>query len=476
VFALPSEQGRKHVFALKPNPTSAACRLIVNGEPCDRPSQRRGLCLRHYTSIWQRSDLDLDDYGLAPLPQRWGLRVTLFAGMCRVREEGTDGPEKAHARGLCARHYKILHTHPGRLDELAKARAPRVTYARRHRPLDGHCRVAENGVGCAQGADVRGLCQRHYDALHRRADHFDTIARPPTPVVRRRCEKALDAGDAPLVCLVLANGLRCCGAPAMRGVCRRHHRILGNHRDYSLADFYLPERASVLSRKFDEETADGLCGVMEDGAPCARTVHVRGLCRARYRVAEIRGQLEVLALPARSRPNVHGAGNDRPHDSVDKNVLYDHADHKVFGSSGQDASVSLVESIRARQARGSIRLDAVKSTYGHVRYRLNRPSDDGGRGASEEEAEARARGYVQETFYRGGAWRFLHLDPQAFGRVVAGQAGALTLEDALEFQTYQHARVGRGGPTMFATRDTDFPEGVHPTHVMRQQRGRSPRA
>jgi hypothetical protein len=84
-----------------------------------------------------------------------------------------------------------------------------------------------------------------------------------------------------------------------------------------------------------------------------------------------------------------------------------------------------------------------------------------------EEAEVLARAYTKDVFYGGGAWRAVRLDAPGFGRLIVAPPGALSLEDAMEFQTYQQERVARAGPTLFVTRDTDFPEGVHPAHVVR---------
>ncbi len=474
-YALPSKAGKKYVFAVKDDLEPGVCRLIVNGQFCDRPGIRRGLCARHYAGIWQRTDLDLDDFCTPPFPPRVALRKDMSSDRCRVEEAGVGCAERPHARGLCQRHYNQLHAHASIFDLVATAKAPVVEYSLRNRPRDGRCRAAEDGVGCAEPAAVRGLCRRHHGTLRQRPETMAAIALPAAPKVRLGFEKAPDAGDAPLSCVVVENGLRCTGTPERRGVCRRHHRILGSHPDYSLHDFYLPERPSVLSRKPPEEATDGLCLVLEDGVPCARPPHVRGLCGAHYKRVVHLGKLEAFALPARALRAIFGSGNDRPHYYVDKNVLYDHADHEVFGAGGQEASVLLVESIRAGRVRGSVSLDGVKSVYSHVRYRLQRPTEEGGRGAGEVEADAQARAYIESTFYGEGAWRFVVLDAQVFGRVVVATGRQLSLEDALEFQAYQQARKGKAGPTMFVTRDTDFPEGVHPTHLPRVPDESSPR-
>ncbi len=474
-LALPSKQSAKHVFAVKDDLEPGLCRLIVNGSPCDRPGNRRGLCARHYVGIWQRPDLDLDDFCTPPLPLRVALRMDTSADRCRVEEAGVGCGDRPLARGLCRHHYNVLRPHPEVFDRVATEKPPAAALTLRSRPREGRCRVAENGVGCGEQAVVRGLCQRHAGALRRQPEAMAAIALPPSPKVRLGFQKAPDAGDAPLTCVVVENGVRCSVSPERRGLCGRHHRILGSHPDYSLHDFYLAERTSVLGQKPPEEIADGLCVVLEDGVPCMRRPHARGLCKGHYHRVVDAGRLEELALPARARGRGFGAGNDRPHVYLDKNVLYDHADHEVFGAGGQEGSVLLVEGIRAGRVRGSVSLDGVKSVYSHVRYRMQRPVEEGGRGAGEAEADAHARAYVEATFYGGGAWRFVTLDPSSFGRVVAAKDRKLSLEDALEFQAYQQTRTGKAGPTMFVTRDTDFPEGVHPTHLAKTLPGASPR-
>ena len=52
--------------------------------------------------------------------------------------------------------------------------------------------------------------------------------------------------------------------------------------------------------------------------------------------------------------------------------------------------------------------------------------------------------------------------------VVRRDDTALSLEDTLEWRAYEQAREGGAAPTWFMTRDTDFPEGVHPIHLARE--------
>ena len=304
--------------------------------------------------------------------------------------------------------------------------------------------------------------------LRQKPDLLAEIALPSIEVTARRFELKADAGCAPFQCVVLENGVPCTRPPEYRGACGYHRKVIGHHRDYSLKDFYVEEAPPVLTVKAPEEAADGLCRVVEDGNPCEMPPYVRGLCRRHRRLARKGGILEELALPSEALRGRFGAGNDRPHLYLDKNVLFDHADNAFFASPGQAASVALVERVIKGQVRASVSLDAIKTTYNHVRHRLTRSVEEGGREMPEEEAEPIAREHIEKTFYRGGAWRIVLVDTPTFAKVLKADAADLSFEDALEFQAYQLARSRKAGPTMFVTRDLHFPEGVHPTHVARE--------
>ena len=344
------------------------------------------------------------------------------------------------------------------------------TFSLRRTLRDGRCRVATNGRGCGQASKTRGLCPHHYSVLGNRPELLARIALPAREVAARVYTPAATNAQGVDRCVVLENGVHCTLPPDRRGVCREHRKRIGNSREYSLSDFYLAEPTTTLERKPDEEILDGLCEVIEDAAGCERTPHVRGLCRRHYRAAKSLERLDELASPQRGRNSRYGAGNDRPHFYLDKNVLFDHANHKVFKEVDRPASVRLLKQIIGGRVRASVSADAIKSTYNHIRYRLELPVDERGKALSSWEADRIARRHIAETFYAGGAWRVIVLDPQTFARVATRAAGELSLEDALEFQAYQQARSGKAGPTIFVTRDTDFLEGVHPDDVTRHYR------
>lgn len=468
-FALPRQPRRRYVVERKPHPEPGICRVLEDGAPCTAAAAQRGLCRRHYANIWQRSDLDIEDFCLPPLTERVDVKSDIAPGTCRLRVGDEDCLDPATSRGLCRRHYKWLSGKPELFERFALPNRKAVRYSRRTRVREGRCRAAENGVGCSEAASRRGLCTHHYDVLHKHAALLAKIALPARTMERARFARAEDAEEAGGRCVVLENDERCTEQPFRRGVCGRHHTILGNHADYSLNDFYTAAPVIELALKTPEDQADGLCRVLEDGVACDVVPHARGLCRRHYRRVTGEGRLEDFALAPRHHHGTrHGAVNTIPHGYLDKNVLFDHADHAVFGGAGQSGSVALVERARRGEFRASVSIDAVKTTYNHVRHRLQRPDEEGGRAATEEEAEAAAHDYVRSTFFEGSAFRFVVLTAQVMAEIVRHDDSPLSLEDALEWRAYEQAREGAAAPTWFVTRDLDFPEGIHPTHVARE--------
>ncbi|MCE9635829.1 MAG: hypothetical protein K8T90_09000 [Planctomycetes bacterium] len=469
-FAAPRvrAEDRRHRIELKPSPEPGICRLIVNARPCVKPAKRRGLCTRHYGTLHQRSDLDMNRFALPLRSVRdVRLRRRLIPGACRVRESGQACSEPMYARGLCRRHYRLKESEPALFAALAEPDPKAQRLSLRARPVPGRCRAAADGAGCGEAAHVRGLCAHHYQVLRKNPALLAEIAVPPRTRTGPVFDRRADATRMPSECVVVENGLPCSRPAQHRGVCAKHRRQLYESPAYDLADFYLPEPERSLARKTDAETADGLCEVLEDGAPCSTPPHARGLCRTHYRLAAERRILDAVARPPRTASTPFGAGNDRPHVYIDKNVLFDHADHATFGAVGQSASVRLVRQVMAGKVRASVSADAIKSTYNHLRHRLSRPTGEGGRGLAVDEADVIARAHIVATFYRTGAWRVIVLDGRVFERVAMTQGGTLSFEDALEYEAYQSASAGSAGPTMFVTRDTDFPEGVHPENVVR---------
>jgi len=445
------------------------CRVVVNGEPCLVPAQRRGLCDRHYAAIWQRPDLRLDDFAATPIAASdFRLRRKPSPDRCRVAERDVPCDEPPHARGLCKRHYAWLREHDmGVFERLAERDRNSIVYTVRTRLKRGRCRVCEDGKPCPEVAYSRGLCQHHYVVLFDKRELFLQIAEPSKAKSAAifECKPTPEPGT----CHILENGVDCTAPSEHRGLCMRHYRILRTRKPYRLADFLLPEREPIYALKASAQQHSAICRVMEDEQPCQESAFGRGLCRHHYRVLQKLGRLDELGAPPRA---AGGRQQRAPHSYLDKNVLFDWCDAEAFGATGQKASCELVERVRAGKMVATISASAVTSSYNHVRHRAGRPVAEGGRELAEDAAESLARQTLRRMLQ--GAWRILSLAAHDLRTVLATAPETRSYEDALEWAAYQEARRGHHGPRWFVTRDGDFPEGVTPWTLqdhLRQQDG-----
>ena len=433
------------------------CRVVVNGEPCVVPAQRRGLCDRHYAAIWQRPDLRLDDFAAHSVDSGdFRLRRKLVPNCCRVVERDVACNELPHARGLCKRHYRWLREHDLELFErLAERDRSTVVYILRLRLKPGRCRVCEDGKPCGEVAYSRGLCSHHYVVLFDRRELFDQIAEPS----KARVAAVFDRRPTPEpgTCHILENGIACTAPSEYRGLCQRHYRILRQRMRSRLGDFLLPEREPAYTLKGPAQLNSAICRVVEDEEPCQESAYGRGLCRHHYYALQKLGRINELGAPAHA---LGGYKRRVPHSYLDKNVLFDWCDAEAFGATGQKASCELVERVQAGRMVATISASAITSSYNHVRYRAGRPVAEGGRQLAEDAAESLARQTIRRMLQ--GAWRILSLAPHDQRTVLATAPETRSYEDALEWAAYQEARRGHHGPRWFVTRDGDFPEGVTP--------------
>jgi hypothetical protein len=115
-------------------------------EGCDRDTERRGMCNRHYLR-WKRN-------GTTTIP-------------CSV-----EGCANDHAaQGYCNMHYKRLQRH-GDVGSVEKT----------ERTFQDGCDVE----GCTKPHDSRGLCQAHYFRLRRTGSPLGVGPLPLSEVVKLR--------------------------------------------------------------------------------------------------------------------------------------------------------------------------------------------------------------------------------------------------------------------------------------------------
>lgn len=424
-FALPkrNQRERRHSFSVKPPHllNDKQCRVTVNDVPCTRPAEQRGLCIRHHRGIYQRPDLDLDDYAL---------------------------PRGAQA-------------HSGR--------PPQRFFSVKKKPNPRFCRLIENGVACQNPVHARGICEHHYNVLDKQ--ERERLAAPKRKTRRQVTFKA--DHDLPAeVCVVREDGERCQHPPSYRGVCEYHRQIIGNLRGRSLRRFFRPD-ARMLERKPNRLLQARVCCIIDDGRFCESPAFNRGMCRPHYRYATRKGLIEELgnaskrtgaAPPDRARHLVHVY--------LDKNILFDAADHAIFGSEAYPTSQELIALVKQERLQASVSADALKSAYNHVRHRLQRPRLEGGREQAAGEADQAARQWLQGLL-NGGLWLIIPLPATDFLTAVHFDDDVLSLEDRLEWTTFLYSKTLPSAPTLFLTRDSDFAEGVPPHQFLEEWQRRA---
>jgi hypothetical protein len=307
------------------------------------------------------------------------------------------------------------------------------------------------------------LCHNHHSAALKDPALFEALT-VPSKLVRRDIVRK-DVTE-PGTCTVIESGVPCTLPGTHRGVCERHDGIIRNVPRLRIGDFQVVEKVEI-TLKPPEMRSDGLCRVVVNGIPCCELQHSRGLCRPHYRQAGRLGLLESVALPS-------GTGTKKqsrrlPHAYFDKNVVFDWCEMKAFSTTGQQASVDLVNRVRANCLWATISATAITSAYNHVRYRARRQIEEGLLAGDEDTAERLARSTVESMLV--GPWRILTLDAVRIRTLLAAPTTGLSWEDAMEWAGYQEARLTRSPPTWFVTRDSDFPEKTLPWELEQHLRG-----
>jgi hypothetical protein len=239
------------------------------------------------------------------------------------------------------------------------------------------------------------------------------------------------------LCLLLVNGVPCTGVvdrPGRRGVCRTCTLHLDSER-YELLALPAPSRErrkAQLTRK--PVLSRGSCVLEDDGAPCTRAPYARGVCRFHYG----RDRKLVLGLTEAEL----AALGEVPHVYLDKNVLVRFATFELLSAGEPDGAVAIVRGVLRGRLHATVSLDAVRATKTHLARALAFATELGGKGLDDAEARSKARAYVGGVFFgRGGLW---HFAPPAIdllkGCTIGGRWKTLSLEDALEVETFLRAK------------------------------------
>ena len=155
-------------------PTSEGiCRILEDGKACDREVLNRGLCMLHRARFKRMGDDVLDKYGLSKhvLPQniKYEIYKPTSKGICRILEDGEACDRKVLTRGICSLHYsRFERTGIDAIDKygLPRKRAQKPfafqDYKIYEPDVKGLCRIIEKEKKCDSKCVSRGLCTKHY--------------------------------------------------------------------------------------------------------------------------------------------------------------------------------------------------------------------------------------------------------------------------------------------------------------------------
>ena len=467
-YGLPN-QIRKRDYRRNPSPLAGICGVIENGNACTECARRKGLCNRHYQSIWQRPDLKLEDFITKHevVYSRHGLAKP---GKCIVREQTSDGTfsycdEAIHARGLCQNHYRKFILNPDLLNHIANPVPVAPVFRLKRRPESGVCVVIENDTGCtATATRSRRVCEKHFLAL-RRAGKLEELT---APFLNKKIvlERKPSADWLPGFCVMSVNDVPCTNIPKRRGLCNPCINLIGKNgllfEDFALA--LKRKKRSALTR--EPVIVRGVCVAIENGRECESAAVVRGLCQTHYKLATRMKVLPKIALTAAELSTIP----EVPHFYLDKNIVIRFANYEMFRKNPDPSSVKLVEAVLQRKVRATVSADCLRAVYSHIGHRLAWSKEEGGKGMDRVEAEALARQYAGNLFHgRKGFWNVLPVTGETFEACTTeGKLANLSLEDALEVHLFAGAKQ-QFGATMFVTADggiLQYGIGVHPEKIV----------
>ena len=150
------------LLTVAPAPVPDTCRAAEDGAPCSAEAFMRGLCRRHYPAVKSRGLLG--QIGLPPARSKYDIRLKapdqLQPGICRVIVNGEACLVPAQRRGLCDRHYAAIWQRPDlTLDDFAASPISSGDFRLRRKPPPDCCRVVERDVPCDALPHARGLCK-----------------------------------------------------------------------------------------------------------------------------------------------------------------------------------------------------------------------------------------------------------------------------------------------------------------------------
>jgi len=143
----------------------------------------------------------------------------------------------------------------------------------------GVCRLIHNGEPCKGKTHARGLCTKH-QSYCLRWDLIDKYAAKPkfsyVATTQYSIKTKVKAGQ----CHLKENGKPCTRPIHGRGLCSRHYLTLDRHG--LLVKYGTTSRKDPRTFSVKKIRTDGICRILENKKGCQRESASRGLCAKHY--------------------------------------------------------------------------------------------------------------------------------------------------------------------------------------------------
>lgn len=122
---------------------------------------------------------------------------------------------------------------------------------------------------------------------------------------------------------------------------------------------------------------------------------------------------------------------------VDKNVLFGYANKMLFGETQPEYTLKIIELIIHNKLTACVHESTIFSLSNYIKFKLKRPTFQGGKELNEENADKRSREFCLELF--GYSWQTISLQKQSI--ISALKDKEFNFEDSIQFYAFVESKA-----------------------------------